>query len=632
MKNRSAQMSTNPDTNAQWWKLPEGRRYDGVIGTVKRIRTNQAYRKTLDLLHASLYGALPIAGFGYASWSYQGPIREKLSLNIVRNMVGAVTSKVASKSKPRPKFLTDGGDYDQQTRAENLEKFVAGCFYEGKLYAKTTGSFTHCGIFGTGVIKTFAHPETKRIAYEKTMPWEIVVDDGESLYGSPRTMFQRKYYDRAVLKEIYASEDTEEARELAGHIDRCATDPEDAEYAYETTADQVLVTEAWHLPSGPGAGDGLRVVCINGADLEASEWTRDSFPFAFMRWSEPVVGFFGTGLAEELCGIQAEINKLLRQIQRGHHLIAGHYLVGNGADVTTAHINNDLSAIVRYTGTPPQYVAPTIISPEIYQHLWQLYAKGFEIAGISQLNATGQKPAGLNSGVAQREYQDIQSERFLEIGQRYEDFILEIAQQTIDCIRESGGYQVKGVNKDSVEYIDWGDVEMDEKDYVLKAWPVSMLPATPAGRMQWAEDMIAQQLIPPEDILEIIDFPDTEAYAERANAPRKLVERNIDWMLRKGEVVTPEPYDDHALALRLCNQAYHRARLTMVPEDRLQLLRDYMAATTQLMQPPPAPPVDPMAAQAPPMGAPAPMPVDPSMMQPPLPPEAMPMGGPPPPM
>jgi hypothetical protein len=54
-----------------------------------------------------------------------------------------------------------------------------------------------------------------------------------------------------------------------------------------------------------------------------------------MRWSEALVGFFGVGLVEELLGIQREINKLLQQIQRGHHLIAGHYLVENGSKVNT---------------------------------------------------------------------------------------------------------------------------------------------------------------------------------------------------------------------------------------------------------------------------------------------------------
>ncbi len=86
----------------------------------------------------------------------------------------------------------------------------------------------------------------------------------------------------------------------------------------------------------------------------------------------------------------------------------------HGSKVTQAQLNNDLAAIVKFSGTPPTYVPPQIIAPEVYQHLWALYAKAFEISGISQLNATGLKPSGLNSGAAQRAYQDVQSERFLE--------------------------------------------------------------------------------------------------------------------------------------------------------------------------------------------------------------------------
>ena len=67
------------------------------------------------------------------------------------------------------------------------------------------------------------------------------------------------------------------------------------------------------------------------------------------------------------------------QIQRGHHLITGHWMVDGGAKVQTQHINNDLGAIVKYTGTMPVYQAPTAINPAVYKHLWDLYEKAFEL-------------------------------------------------------------------------------------------------------------------------------------------------------------------------------------------------------------------------------------------------------------
>lgn len=600
--------------DGQWWLQPENEKHDAVLGVVKHIRDNQEYRKLTDLLHCSLYTSTPVVGFGIGA-RRSTIASSRLTLNVVRNMVGAVTSKIAAKNKPKPTFLTEEGDYELREKAEQLEKFVSGVFYDSSVYSQVTQCFRDAAVYGTGFLKIYDGDD--RVEVQRVLQRNIVVDDEEARFGQPRNLYQRDYFDRLVLKAEWAK--GERADEIVAGIDRCERDPEDVEYAYRTASDQVLVTEAWHLGETNDT-PGRHVVCVDGCTLLDEEWD-GPFPFAMIQWSPPDEGFFGVGLAEELMPIQAEINKLLQQIQRGHHLIAGHYLVEQGSKVTTAQMNNDLATIVKYTGTPPQYQAPQVISSEVYQHLWQLYAKAFEIAGISQLNATGQKPSGLDSGAAQRAYQDIQSERFLEVGQNYEEFVVEVARQVVRCAKRIGGhYRVRAVSKNALETIKWSDVNLDEDLYVIRVYPTSMLPSTPAGKLAWAQDMIQSQVIPPEDVLDIVDFPDTAAYAKRRNAPRKVVERNISHMIRTGEFISPEPFDNHALALRLVNEAYHEARLDGVPEDRLELLRRYMADTNDLMQPPPAPP-GPPPGMMPPMGGPP--------MPPPGPPMPGPMPGPP---
>ncbi len=458
---------------------------------------------------------------------------------------------------------------------------------------------------------------------ERTLPVELVVDDVEGMYARPRNLAHRKYIDRLEMLENareWLKDNPEQLRkaEVALSV-RTPPDPEDAEFAYQTIADEVLVTEAWHLGSGR-KGKGEHAIVVNGCTLVDEEWI-GPFPFAFMRWTPALTGFFGEGLVEELMGVQQEINKLLRQIQRGQHLITGHYLVEMGSKVTQQHINNDLAAIVKYSGTRPEYVAPVIISPEVYAHLWQLYAKAYEITGITQLSASGLKPAGLDSGEAQRVYNDQASERFLEVGQGFEELVVETARQVVRCAKRTGGFTVKAIEGSGVEMIDWADVDIDEDLTVVKVYPTSLLPSTPAGKIAWVENMLKSNAMPAEDVLETVDFPDIDAYKKRKLAPRKVIERNVAHMLKTGEFVSPEPFDDHVTALKLVNEAYAEARLDMVPEQKLELLRQYMASTVDLSAtakaPPPAPPPMPM-----PMGGP------PGMM----PPEGPLPGMPPPPM
>src|SRR5262249_51122608 len=103
-------------------------------------------------------------------------------------------------------------------------------------------------------------------------------------------------------------------------------------------------------------------------------------------------------------------------------------------------------------------------------------------------------------------------------------------------------------------------------------------------------------------------------WLKRKTAPRRVIEKNISHILRTGQYVSPEPFDNHPLALRLFNEAYAEARLNpKVTEDKKELLRRYMADTADFMKPPPAPPGRmPPAPPPPPMkGAPPPGPPGP---------------------
>ena len=176
---------------------------------------------------------------------------------------------------------------------------------------------------------------------------------------------------------------------------------------------------------------------------------------------------------------------------------------------------------------------------------------------------------------------------------------------------------MRAPGKGESKTINWSDINLD-KDPTIKVHPTSMIPTPPAGRMQWAQDMINSKAIPAEDVLDIVDFPDTQAYAKRKNAPRRTVERNIAAMLR-GEYRSPEPFDPHALALKIVNEAYHEARNDNVPEARLEQMRRYMADTNDFLNPKPITPPE-VAADVPP-----------GMGGPPPPPTGLPMGGPAPP-
>ena len=558
-----------------WWS-EKSDVHDSVISKFNSIKEDQDYREDYNLKHLRLYGNYYSAGLSSSNYSRMksAAMRHRVTLNVVQSMCDTVTAKIA-KNRPRATFLTSGGDYKMQRKAKLLERFCDGQFYSTGIYNVAPKVFLDACVFGTGAMKIYEHDG--KIKVERIFPNELVVDDRESVYGNPRQLFQVKYVDRDVLNNLYPE-----------HRDAiyAAPAPEDDGRGYDES-NQIVCIEAWHLPSGEGAGDGRHVICIDGATLLDEPYERDYFPFVFIRWTERLLGFYGQGLAEQLTGIQLEINKLLFNIQEQMHLAKPKVFVEAGSKIAKAHLNNETWGVIEYRGTPPQFFVPRTVSGEIFSHLDRLFNRAYEITGVSQLAAQSRKPAGLESGVALREFQDIETERFMITAQQYEKAFLDAARQMIDLAREvaarGDSYEVISHGDKSIEKIKWKDINLKEDQYVMKIYPTSLLPTTPAAKLQKVIEMRQAGMLSQEESRGLLDYPDIEAVNSMATAARDDVNMLIEQMLEKGEYIPPEPFSNLELSVKLMQSAYLRAKINKVPEERLDLLRRYIEECINLI-------------------------------------------------
>ena len=594
------------NVNRRWW-VDEGEQMaDGISSTMLYLMQHQTARQTQYLVGARLYGNINMMGVNGISYSKlqgnQTAGKDRVSYNVVQSVIDTITSKIA-KNKPRPMFLTSGGDYKQQRKAKRLNKFIDGLFYEVDAYKLGTDIFRDACVFGTGVLHIFDNDG--RCGWERVLPHEIYVDDIEGFYGSPRQLHRAKAVDREVLLEEFGTE--KEAAEAIATADRAKVDENQA---YPNVADMVQVRESWHLPSGPKAKDGKHVISIDGCILFEEEWSHDFFPFVFFHWSKRLFGFWGQGLAEQLQSIQYEINKLLWVVQRSFHL-AGTFkvLLENTSKVVPEHINNDIGAIIKYTGIKPEYVTPPAVQGEIFQHLETLKKSAYEQAGISLLSANSQKPSGLNSGKALREFNDIETERFMAVGQAYENFFVELGKISIEMVkdiarRHRGKYVVRSIDKNTVDPIDWSDISMDSDEYVMQAYPVSSLPNEPAGRMQTVTEYVQAGWLTQRQGKKLLDFPDLETADALGQAAEDHLQRVLDKIVDDGEYTPPEPYDDLALAHEMAMEVYQLGKCNDLEEDKLEMLRMFIGQVQMLITeatppPPPAPPAAPIAGPMP---------------------------------
>lgn len=599
-------------SGVRWWLSDDKILPSAVLSQVAAIINSDRGRIESYNTYAKLYGTwTPTFWNGYQlanSGKPTSPMRDRLTYNIVQSCIDTLTARIAQ-NKPKPMFLTKAGDSKLQRKAKKLDAFCYGLFYETDFYKQAPKIFRDACVYGEGILHSYN--DMGRIKHERVLPYEILVDYLESHYGpeSTRSLFRIKNIDRTELAGLYPDK--------ASDIAVLTNTSTFISANNRSVGDTVTVVEAWRLPAG--GKPGRHVIVTSDIILHDEDYERDSFPFAIIRYNPRQYGFYAQGMAEQLVPLQVEINRTLISIQRSLYLGGTHKIfVKNGSKVIKSHFDNMIGTILEYAGdTPPQYVVPQLVQPEIYSHLENMIQKGYQLPGVSQLSASSLKPMGIDSGKALRAVDDIQVQRFQTIAQAYEQFAVDVAKNDVAAARQAyedeGELSVKVPGKRFIETIDWKDADIEDDDYKLQIYPVSKLPNDPEGRLATIQEMMQAGLLSPEAGTRLLDFPDLDAEEGLKNATLDYLHMVLDKIIDDGEYTPPEPFDDLVTARKLALEYYAQGKYNNLKPERLELLRNFMTQIDQLTQM--ATPQQPIQgqgqAQAPPQAVPQAPPMSP---------------------
>ena len=606
-----------------WWETGVDDCHDELMGVINELNSNHYDRMIANLDYLKVYSQrrYDLQDFRQgvvktASYALDKRDDMRMRLNVTQSMIDTITSKIG-KNRPRPMYLTEGGDYSLRTKAKMMGRMMEGLFLQSKLYDIMPKIFQDSCIFDLGVLKIYQ--ENGKIYVERVFANEILWDMDDALYGEPQSLYQVKKVHKSYLLDRFSGFSSEINNLLGGK--------------QEENPDSELIecVEAWHLPTSPDSGDGRHVICIEGVTLLDEEYTRTQFPFLFLKWSDSIVGFGGISLAEQLYPVQKEINSLCIRIQQSMHLLSVPLVfIQAGSKVAPSHIRNQPGTIIHYNGQPPVVYTPQAVHPEVFNHLDRLYQRAYEISGISELSATGKKPAGLESGAALRIYHDIETERFILIGRRYESAFMSAAEHYFDLaeeiVAEQGSFPVQTTYRREMTKVDFEKIRMARDEFILEPFPVSILPSLPAGKLQTVQELINIGVIDKkEQITRLLDFPDLNSVSQVYEAAEADVEWRISKILDEGEYVGPEPYMDLNLAKQRFQLAYLEARQKGVEPEKIALLDEFIVQCqtmlNQLQTPPQGLPESPAVAS--PAGeAPAPTELMPEMPETPDTPES----------
>lgn len=592
-------------TLSPWWEAPTSdKRAMLLLTSAAYLKESQNYRYKQAAIYARLYGNQSLYAFAGSNINKmdqtKGLPAERPTFNLVQSVTDTLVSRI-SQSRPAPVFLTDNGDYKQRTLAKKLNNFIQGEFYQTDAYEKATTALRDALVQGTGILHTFETPDHK-VGLERVLLTELLIDPNEAMYGEPRQLYRLKLIDREVLKANFPK--------FKEKLDVAAKGyPDNSTESSKTVSDLVMVVEGWHLRSGKKMKDGRHTLACSSGYLIDEEYEKDRFPFTFIHYSPRLLGFWSQGISEQLMGTQMELNSILFTISKAIKLVGvPRVFQEEGSKISNASHNNEIGVIVKYRGIKPEYEVAPCNAPELYAERDKLIAYGYQQCGVSALQASSQKPQGLDSGEAIRTYDDISTDRFASLSRRYDNLFIDLAYQIIDHAKDiakpeseggQGEYQTVYPNKNGTREIDLPAAQLVDDPFIIQCFTQSSLPKDPAGRLAKITEMIQAGMISIQEGRRLLDYPDIEQMERLANAAEERIFQILDEIIESGKYTPPDPFMNLDLATQLTTQYINLYGQAKLEEGKMQKLRDFFTQIQALKQ----------AAMPPPMaqpGAPAP--------------------------
>lgn len=537
---------------------------------VEMVKQNFHARHSTDLRHLRLYGVSALFGGQIDPLAIIDDSKIRMGLNIVKSCVDTAYNKIA-RQYIKPMFLTDGADWLMKQRAEKLGKFVEGVFYETDFNEKASEVFRSGGIFGSGLI-LWDNPK----ACEVVMQSDCIIDEVEGKYGKVYQLHVRKFVSKEFLIEKYPKKKSI----IIGT--QFETDDNIAGIYPDSTV-------CW-LRSYVLEGGKVKLVSStrNGL-LEQKEMDMDYIPYCKFDFDKAVFGFWGRGLAEQLAPIQLEINKTLRTISLCMHLGAvPKVFVEANSKIIKAQLNNEIGSIITFFGQRPTSEQLMKVPPELWAYLDNLYNKAYEITGLTQMMANGEKPAGLDSGKALRTFHDIESIRHAKLAQAWEKFCIDNAKMVIKLsktyAKQVKDFQVSILDDKKKQVLKWSEVDMSEDCYAIRAYPTSFLSELPSQRFADIQELLSAQLIDTRQAKVLLDYPDIKQIETLDNAPTENILAVLAYIVEEGKYYPPEPLQDLDYGISIFSNAYLKYALEGLPDDRVSLLIQWINDAKALQQ------------------------------------------------
>ena len=451
---------------------------------------------TLDISESEVVGF-----YQKGTFSTSDDTTSAIQENVIASCIETLCSKIASQ-KVRPFFNTVNGTFKEMQIAKQAQVFFDMLYEENNVNKIITDAFRNACVFDKGIVKISDDGITNRL------PWNVFFDPREVTYN------QITYVAEKLPK-------------TPGRI---------LELKYGIKADRNLDYTVYEYYD---VIEHIKAVYVQELNkVVTHEYKPNIIPYLEIHYTNPIKGDTSQSVVDQLYGIQTQIDELLAVMKDSIAVNPGMtLLVPRSSNIKTNMLSNRTGQIIQYDPIPGQTTSPVtyatndIISPQFVQLLDKLKNDAYEIVGISQLSATSQKPAGLNSGIALNTMEDIESSRFETQLNSVVRLYVDVAKACLDIFPPDIDILPDDLNRANIK---WKDIVEARNNMKIQFSAAESLSKDPSEKLKQLVALSQAGVIPQSHIATLMELPDLQSGYNLANNAFNSVYTFIDNVLVSG--------------------------------------------------------------------------------------------------
>ena len=451
---------------------------------------------TLDISESEVVGF-----YQRGTFSTSDDTTSAIQENVIASCIETLCSKIASQ-KVRPFFNTVNGTFKEMQIAKQAQIFFDMLYEENNVNEIITDAFRNACVFDKGIVKISDDGITNRL------PWNVFFDSREVTYNQ--------------ITHV-----AEKLPKTPGRI---------LELKYGIKADRNLDYTVYEYYDVMEHIKAIYVQELN--KVVTHEYKPNIIPYLEIHYTNPVKGDTSQSVVDQLYGIQTQIDELLAVMKDSIAVNPGMtLLVPRSSNIKTNMLSNRTGQIIQYDPIPGQTTSPVtyatndIISPQFVQLLDKLKNDAYEIVGISQLSATSQKPAGLNSGIALNTMEDIESSRFETQLNSVVRLYVDVAKACLDIFPPEIDILPDDLNRANIK---WKDIVEARNNMKIQFSAAESLSKDPSEKLKQLVALSQAGVIPQSHIATLMELPDLQSGYNLANNAFNSVYTFIDNVLVSG--------------------------------------------------------------------------------------------------